>query len=234
MEERQRQELMFGASRSQCYLTLQFFLDNGNEDDVNIQGNNGITLLHIACMNGYTNIIELLLSYPKININIQNNGGDSPLILACYKGNIENVKLLLARDNINVHLKDTHNCTPLLQACEQGHFQVAKLLLDYYPSTSINAPELNGKTPLYWACWFLDIEMIKDLLKRIYMSGDPLFPFHSIYVTDIAVYDNLMRIQLIVTLLSSKRFNCIDSKWPFASLPYDLVFDLCQKYLFIP
>ena len=49
---------------------------------MNIQDEDGLTPLHRASGNGYTEIVRALLQAPNIDVNIQNDDGDTPLSLA--------------------------------------------------------------------------------------------------------------------------------------------------------
>lgn len=69
---------------------MQILLDNGAEKNINVQNNNGDTILHIICKKQYFHYqenvdrykykIENLLKHGA-DINIQNNNGDTPLML---------------------------------------------------------------------------------------------------------------------------------------------------------
>ena len=104
--------------------------DNFPQLDINFANDNGARALHIACENGYTDIVKLLLTYPTIDINSKQKSGATPLHLACWKGFFlplfgaaseedytEIVKALLLHSNIDVNLQDVDGKTPLHIAC---------------------------------------------------------------------------------------------------------------------
>ncbi|MBQ7908459.1 MAG: ankyrin repeat domain-containing protein, partial [Elusimicrobiaceae bacterium] len=43
---------------------------------------NGNTLLHLAALNGETDMVKALLAHPHIQTNVQNNQGQTPLDVA--------------------------------------------------------------------------------------------------------------------------------------------------------
>lgn len=65
--------------------------------DVNVPNVNGYTALHIACENGFENVVDSLLTN-KANVNHQDKNGQSALHAACKMGNLRS-KLIL-RSNI--------------------------------------------------------------------------------------------------------------------------------------
>ena len=77
-------------------------------DDIN-WGNpkvNDWTGLHISCYEGKKEIVEYLISHPKINVNKEDNGGQTPLFIACLNGKEEIVKILLKDERVNVNKED--------------------------------------------------------------------------------------------------------------------------------
>jgi ankyrin repeat protein len=54
--------------------------------DLNIKDNNGNTALHIACLNGHSEIVEIIIknsSELKIDLNSKEEGGWTAFHLAC-------------------------------------------------------------------------------------------------------------------------------------------------------
>ena len=57
--------------------------------------------LHIASLNGHTNIVQYLLSHWE-DVDVVDNDMNTPLTLASYKGHVDVVKLLLLhKANVN-------------------------------------------------------------------------------------------------------------------------------------
>lgn len=91
--------------------------DNGYTFDCNLYGYNA---LRIAAMNGYEEIVELLLKIPGIDINASPNS--TALIHAATNGHENIVKLLLSTDKINTN--GAIGCAAI-----HGHENIVKLLL---------------------------------------------------------------------------------------------------------
>ena len=75
--------------------------------DVNCQDDQGMAALHYACVRENTQIIEMLLSHPKVNPNLREwNGDRSPLELAVIGGHLDAVQILLASSQVRVDMKN--------------------------------------------------------------------------------------------------------------------------------
>ena len=101
-------------------------------DDIN-WGNpnslfNGYTGLHTSCARGNKEIVEYLISHPKINVNKEDQIGRTPLFIACANGKEEIVKILLKDERVNVNKEDRYGGTPLFTACENGKEEIVKIL----------------------------------------------------------------------------------------------------------
>ncbi|XP_076014500.1 protein phosphatase 1 regulatory subunit 16A isoform X2 [Genypterus blacodes] len=72
---------------------LQGLVESGS--DLNIQDDNGATLLHIASANGFLSVAELLLEH-KVQVEVKDLDGWTPLHAASCWGQIQLVELLVA------------------------------------------------------------------------------------------------------------------------------------------
>ncbi len=105
--------------------------------DVNYQGYQGNTALHIACKYNSPKIAMMLLSNKHIDPNIINDLGYTPLHLASLKGNKEVVEVLLSNRNVDKNACvysgwfwfSTGLTDALDLALESGHYEFAKALV---------------------------------------------------------------------------------------------------------
>ncbi|XP_063403635.1 uncharacterized protein LOC134687347 [Mytilus trossulus] len=107
--------------------------------------------IDVACRNGYSNIVELLLShgiYSDLSTALQN---------ACQNGHSEIVILLLNKETF-------YSNGPLLIACEHGHDEIVKILLKHNFPVSNNG-DINTREPLYYASMKGHMNIVKLLLK---------------------------------------------------------------------
>ena len=86
------------------------------------------TGLFISCGMGNKEIVEYLISHPKINVNKETNNGYTPLYRACGEGNKEIVKILLKDERVNVNKEANGGETPLWRACCDGREEIVKIL----------------------------------------------------------------------------------------------------------
>ena len=94
----------------------------GNPDVFDYKG------LHTSCNNGKKEIVEYLISHPKINVNKETNDGLTPLYRACASGKEEIVKILLKDERVNVNKENKDGWTPLWVACWNGNEEIVKIL----------------------------------------------------------------------------------------------------------
>uniref|UniRef100_A0A1X7SKV0 Uncharacterized protein n=1 Tax=Amphimedon queenslandica TaxID=400682 RepID=A0A1X7SKV0_AMPQE len=85
------------------------------------------TRLSIACKEGHTEIVELLLKHGA-DVNVINKYGDTPLSRACLKGHTEIVKLLLNADGININHK----------AADNRHTEIVEALLKHGADVNVS------------------------------------------------------------------------------------------------
>ena len=101
-----------------------------NQIDVNWRNpnHNYWTGFHSSCREGRKEIVEYLISHPKINVNKESNSGKTPLYLACLKEKGEIVKILLKDERVSVNKEDALGVTPLYTACRWGKEEIVKIL----------------------------------------------------------------------------------------------------------
>ena len=85
--------------------------------------------LHVACCNGYLEVVKLLLDHPLLNINSRNSLGGTPLHSACFTGQAEVVRTLLKDDETDVNALDAKTQTPLVIAVVYGYTEVVRVMV---------------------------------------------------------------------------------------------------------
>jgi len=99
-----------------------------------LDGEAGLTPLHLACYSGDENVVRLLLNSPGIlveqpssqNVSLQ---GFTALHLACIGGHGAVAGLLLSRSTALLTTPDSHGRSPLHVAAAHGHERLVELLL---------------------------------------------------------------------------------------------------------
>lgn len=118
---------VFGIVYQDDIHRLTTLLDQGldpnilNDEDINE------TMLHEASFQGYTNIVQLLLSRGA-NPNIQDLDETTPLHIACENGYIDIIKLLL-QAGANPNTLNRFKMSPLHESAYDGSFEIINLLL---------------------------------------------------------------------------------------------------------
>ena len=147
---------------------VELLLERLNEKDLDIELNchendeYGWTAFSVACSNGHTDIVKLLLTHPGskvINWNAtRDTRGGTAFHVACFFGFKDIVQLLVDHSSCkNIDLNavlSTNGYSAFMHACEEGHEEIVKLLLDHSERNHIdlNIKDKNGNTALLLAC----------------------------------------------------------------------------------
>ena len=111
----------------------------------------GFSLLHIACNQDRTELVEFLISSPIVNVNQAcADGGRKmmPLHVACMSGSVRAVRQLLALRQIQVNATTSQGLDSLFLACNGQKVEVVEELLRH-PDINVNfMAVLYAKSPL--------------------------------------------------------------------------------------
>jgi len=112
---------------------------------------NDFSALHMAAVNKYYYIAQLLLTHPNISVNIVNKDFNTPLHLAVEDNNVKMTKLFLSHSKINTNIINRSHKTPLdianiLQNKEIQQLLKAQKAKTYFYLARIGLWEQNQKT----------------------------------------------------------------------------------------
>jgi len=132
--------------------------------DVNaIEEASGNTALMIASLNGYEDLVTLLLNSDDANVNDKNaKDGETALIKACHNNYTETIRRLL-NGGADVNISNSLKKTPLIIAAENDYKDLVQQLLRE-KGLKINAQDNEGKTALIYSVINGYNEIGKDLL----------------------------------------------------------------------
>ena len=124
---------------------------------------NGNTCLHIACIWGWCEIAEYLIS-KDFSIDNQNKKGDTPIHLAIRKNKKGVFDILVKKSDLNV--KNALGETPLhIATCDHDGLEYVKAITADSNFESINVRDTYGDTPLFNACRTKNENMIIYLMN---------------------------------------------------------------------
>ncbi|KAH6884769.1 hypothetical protein BKA70DRAFT_136865 [Coprinopsis sp. MPI-PUGE-AT-0042] len=128
----------------------------------------GLTPLHLACMQNSQLAVKELLSLPRILVNAPDKSGSTALIWASWasgQGDETIVELLLSHPQIKVNHASNSGTTALHHAAQPGCTGTAKVLLSH-PKIKVNRPNSDGMTPFMTACTSMNTETVKLFLAH--------------------------------------------------------------------
>ena len=90
------------------------------------------TVLHLACLEGKTELVEYLVeNYPDM-LTLRDETGKSPFLYTGFFGSVELVEYLISK-GCDVYEKDNKEETVLHHACQKGKLVLVQYLVENYP-----------------------------------------------------------------------------------------------------
>ena len=124
----------------------------------------GRNALHLACLEGYLNVVNVLSDYMLEEIlEACDNKKNRPLHLACESNSADIVKLLVEK-KANIAARNHKNELPLHIAARKGNVQIGELLVNEVDLAEMKDSE--GCNPLYNAAIYNQEGMIRFFCKR--------------------------------------------------------------------
>ena len=128
----------------------------------------GIPLLHRACHLDRPELVEFLISDPRINVNLTWGDEDmtfTSLHVGCAAGSVRAVQQLLALPQIQVNAVTSQGYSSLNCACIGQKREVVEMLLKH-PDIDVNLAEGSAQTPLVEAAMRGDSAIMTMLLRH--------------------------------------------------------------------
>ncbi len=126
----------------------------------------GTTLLHIACLHGYEDMVIYLAKDHHLDASARTKHGSTPLHLACIGGWAQIVQYLI--ENLGCDPKCTGELdeTPLHTACTKGHLAIMKYLIrvHYCNPNQPTRVASGGETTLHLACQQGHLDIVRYLI----------------------------------------------------------------------
>ncbi|CAF1146844.1 unnamed protein product [Adineta ricciae] len=139
---------------------------NKHKAVVDLSTFDGSAPLHVACENGFADIVQLLIS-AQANVNAKMNDGTTAVMLACQNGHLPVVQLLVSTGQCDLNLKRLDSVTPLLLVVQNGHEAIFDYLLANVDNIkeTIDFPREDGASPIFKACQKGYESLVNKLLK---------------------------------------------------------------------
>lgn len=144
----------------------------------------GTTLLHVACLHGYEEIVTYLATGHRLDPSARTKHGSTPLHLACIGGYPQIVQFLIENLGCDPKCSGELDETPLHTACTKGHLAIMKYLIRVHHCNPNQPTRVGGETSLHLACQHGFLEIVRYLItdQRCNPNAKDLFqntPLHS-------------------------------------------------------
>ncbi|CEJ91348.1 hypothetical protein VHEMI07066 [[Torrubiella] hemipterigena] len=127
----------------------------------------GVSPLSAAAAAGNEAIVKMLLEHSPnlLQLETQPTLGNAPLMQAIEGQNPAVVELLL-KSGASLAVRNSAGQTPLIVAAKFPSTEVVKTLLDAAGRIDLDEADLDGRTALFFACWFERKETLDLLLEQ--------------------------------------------------------------------
>ncbi|CAG9840981.1 unnamed protein product [Diabrotica balteata] len=138
---------------------------SSNKTMINDKSKANLTALHLAAINNYDDVTDMLINNPDIQVNCETDGNFTPLHFAASLGNLRTVQVLLKHKNIDVNAKTIDNLTALHLAISSKSNDVVLELLKN-DKIDVNIKSSTNVTVLHLAAVRNEHEIIVKLIKK--------------------------------------------------------------------
>ncbi|XP_014787114.1 putative ankyrin repeat protein RF_0381 [Octopus bimaculoides] len=142
-----------------------------NPDKINQTNSWGLTYLMVACQQGNTDLINLLID-AGAELDMSDKGGNAALHYAVTNHQRDAVALMISR-RANVNSQNFRGNSPLHRVVKEKDWKdVLEVILNTRGKyiLQINLQNSNGDTPLHLACHWGHIDIIHQLLQQSYID----------------------------------------------------------------
>ena len=124
-----------------------------------------VSLLHLAALNGWMDIVAILVDKYGCSSQCCDSQGQTPLHYAAYGGSLLVVKYLITERHCNKDSRGRYGRTPLHKACYKGHMNLIQYLITEQgcdPTVTDN----NSSMPIHLACLSGQLSVVKYLITE--------------------------------------------------------------------
>ena len=153
---------VYGGHNNLVRVLIEEFQFNVNES----QTNQGRTPLHVACLQGHTDLVRELVKKHKADRSAKNKENEDALMYAVYGGHSSLVRVLIEEFQFNVNKsRSNQGRTPLHEACLQGHTDLARELVKEHKADR-SAKDKDNEDALMYAVYGGHNSLVRVLIKE--------------------------------------------------------------------
>jgi CDK inhibitor PHO81 len=148
--------------------TVKTLLELGADSSpTNTEENPQYLPLNYACTIGNYQIVELLLTYPKVYENYQKDAeGLLPLHVVAKTGQWELVELLVSKNADPNELDGFNKWTPIFYSVSEGHVKTTEKLIEN--GAKIDIKNDKNYYPIFYAAWEGHVDVLNVLIKNLH------------------------------------------------------------------
>ncbi|XP_061186225.1 putative ankyrin repeat protein RF_0381 [Saccostrea echinata] len=155
------QNAAFYAAKGGNIEILELLKINGV--DVKLQSNDGMNILHMACMNAKLEISQYIIEHYPDMLTKMDNEGRNVALYAAKGGNLEILKLLL-RNGVDPTLQSNSGINILHMACMNAQLEMCRNIIKHYPDM-LNQVSNEGWNAIICAAHGGSTEILELLVK---------------------------------------------------------------------
>jgi len=121
------------------------------------------TPLHLAAIQNYVTIVEILLAVENIDVDARDLSAETPLHMAARKGSTR-IGRILVKNRASLEAENFRGQRPLHVALESGHVTFAEFLME--SGANLKARTFTQATPLHVAAGKCKTSVVRSLVKR--------------------------------------------------------------------
>ena len=137
--------------------------------DVNYQDHYGQNVLHKACTNGHTDVVEYLIVDKGMVTSVMDNEDCTLLHHAAMSDNLSLVKLLVDQYQLNPYQGDTKGRLPVHAATQKGHTTIVRYFI-VEKAMDANVIDNEGSTLLHHAAMSDNVSLVKLLVYQYQLN----------------------------------------------------------------
>ncbi len=125
--------------------------------------NNGMDALMLAAFNGFSDIVEFLLTESDVDVNDMDDNGDTALSCAIIRGHMDTFLVLFNSQYVRKDVRNASGWSLLLTAAGHQQEEIVAFLLNQ-PDTDVAAVDMFGLNAMHYAAFTGSLPVLKLLV----------------------------------------------------------------------